>query len=138
MIREVNDGQAVKDLVASNIFPGDILLKNFGVTGHGRVVFYDYDELCLLADCHFRTMPAARDDDKDLADEPWFLVAKDDVFPAEFKTFLGLPEPLRTIFTEAHGDLFGVEFWTTMQQRYRAGEIIDIFPYKERKRFRRL
>ena len=28
-------GLAIKQLAAANIFPGDMLLKNFGVTRHG-------------------------------------------------------------------------------------------------------
>ena len=77
----IDYGQSIKDLAATNIFPGDILLKNFGVTRHGRVVFYDYDELCLLTDCNFRQMPEASDPDEDLMAEPWFSVGEQDVFP---------------------------------------------------------
>jgi isocitrate dehydrogenase kinase/phosphatase len=127
-------GQAIKDLAATNIFPGDILLKNFGVTRHGRVVFYDYDELCLLTDCQFREMPQARDADEDIAAEPWFSVGENDVFPEELVTFLGLPPPLRAIFFQHHGDLFKVEFWAALQARHAAGEVIDILPYKESRR----
>jgi isocitrate dehydrogenase kinase/phosphatase len=132
----IDYGQCVKDLIASNIFPGDILLKNFGVTRHGRVIFYDYDELGLLTDYHFRTMPAARDDEEDYAAEPWFFVGERDVFPEEFKTFLGLRGELRALFTQHHGDLFGVKLWQTMQQRHRNGDIVDIFPYGEHQRLR--
>ncbi len=128
-------GQCIKDLAATNIFPGDILLKNFGVTRHGRVVFYDYDELCLLTDCTFRDLPAGDDDsDDDLLAEPAFHVGEYDVFPSEMATFLGLPFALRPIFTAAHGDLFGVPFWQSLQARHHAGEVIDIFPYKESRR----
>jgi isocitrate dehydrogenase kinase/phosphatase len=127
-------GQAIKDLAATNIFPGDILLKNFGVTRHERVVFYDYDELCLLTDCRFRKMPQAGDADEDLSAEPWFSVDENDVFPEELVTFLGLPPPLRAIFTRYHGDLFGVEFWATMQAHHAAGEVIDVLPYKASRR----
>ncbi len=124
-------GQCIKDLAVTNIFPGDILLKNFGVTRHGRVVFYDYDELCLLTDCLFRELPS--DEGDDLTAEPAF-VGEYDVFPAEMVTFLGLPATLRPIFTAAHGDLFGVAFWQSLQARHRAGEVIDIFPYKDSRR----
>ncbi len=130
----IDYGQAIKDLAATNIFPGDLLLKNFGVTRHGRVIFYDYDELCLLTDCNFREMPKASTVQEELASEPWFFVGDDDIFPEEFLTFLGFPGELRDVFTHTHGDLLGVEFWTTMQKRIRAGEIIDIFPYKHDKR----
>jgi isocitrate dehydrogenase kinase/phosphatase len=127
-------GKAIKELAATNIFPGDLLLKNFGVTRHGRVVFYDYDELCLLTDCNFRRLPPARHDDDELNAEPWFSVATNDIFPQEFEHFLGVPEPLLDAFTTAHRDLFDVEFWRSLQERHRAGEILDILPYPQRKR----
>jgi len=130
-------GQAVKDLAATNIFPGDMLLKNFGVTRHGRVVFYDYDELCLLTDCHFRELPEASDVDEEMSADPWFYVGPNDIFPEEFIKFFGLPPQLRKAFLQAHGDLLGVEFWTQMQERHRAGEVVDIFSYKQSKRLRR-
>lgn len=130
----IDYGQAIKDLAATNIFPGDILLKNFGVTRHGRVVFYDYDELCLLTDCRFREMPQAGDANQDISAEPWFAVGENDVFPEELVTFLGLPPPLRAIFTQHHGDLFGVEFWSTLQAHLAAGEVLDVLPYKESRR----
>jgi isocitrate dehydrogenase kinase/phosphatase len=133
----IDYGQTMKDLAATNIFPGDMLLKNFGVTRHGRVVFYDYDELCLLTDCVFRQMPAARDSDEDVYAEPWFAVDENDVFPEELSTFLGLPGGLRDIFVQTNGELFGVEFWTELQRRHRAGEVIDIFPYQEGRRLAR-
>ena len=88
-------GQAVKDLAATNIFPGDMLLKNFGVTRHGRVVFYDYDELCLLTDCHFRELPHIDMTRTKLSADPWFYVGPNDIFPEEFIRFFGLPPDLR-------------------------------------------
>ena len=130
-------GQAVKDLAATNIFPGDMLLKNFGVTRHGRVVFYDYDELCLLTDCHFRELPETDDIDEEMSADPWFYVGPNDIFPEEFIRFFGLPPHLREAFLQAHGDLLSVEFWTRMQDRHRAGEVVDIFAYKQSKRLRR-
>lgn len=125
----VDYGAAIKDLAKANIFPGDVLLKNFGVTRHGRVISYDYDELCLITDLNFRRLPPARDDDDELAGEAWFYVGEDDFFPEEFGKWLGLPPPLKQVFVEHHGDLFGVEFWTGIQARLRAGEVIDIVPY---------
>src|SRR6185503_2509662 len=86
----VDYGEAIKDLARTNIFPGDMLLKNFGVTRHRRVIFYDYDELCLLTTCHFRDLPAARDDLEETGAEPWYYVGPHDIFPEEFLTFLGL------------------------------------------------
>lgn len=129
-------GQVLKDLARTNIFPGDLLLKNFGVTRHGRVIFYDYDELALLTDCNFREMPQARYLDEEMEAEPWFYVGPTDIFPEELPHFLGLPEELRTIFLEAHGDLFTADYWRRMQDRHRAGEIMDIFPYPQSKRLR--
>ena len=87
-------GQAIKDLAAANIFTGDMLLKNFGVTRHGRVIFYDYDELCLLTECNFREIPRARTVEDELSAEPWFSVGERDVFPEEFRAFLTLPARL--------------------------------------------
>ncbi len=130
-------GQAIRDLAATNTFPGDMLLKNFGVTRTGRVIFYDYDELTLLTDVNFRDMPRARDADEEMASEPWFYVGERDVFPEEFLPFLGLPDGLREAFLEAHAELLTPGFWRAMQERHRAGEIVDIFPYHQRHRLPR-
>ncbi len=127
-------GQAIKDLAAANIFTGDMLLKNFGVTRHGRVIFYDYDELCLLTECNFREMPRARTVEDELAAEPWFSVGERDVFPEEFRAFLTLPGALGEAFMRAHADLLSVEFWRRMQELARAGEVIDFFPYRPSRR----
>ncbi|MGB8645889.1 MAG: bifunctional isocitrate dehydrogenase kinase/phosphatase [Anaerolineae bacterium] len=127
-------GNCIKDLAAANIFPGDILLKNFGVTRHGRVVFYDYDELTLLTTCNFREMPRAADEDEEMYSEPWFSVGPNDFFPEEFRTWLGLAAPWREVFTRHHGDLFGIDFWRGTQDRIRAGEIIPIYPYSQSRR----
>lgn len=133
----VDYGQALKDLAATNIFPGDMLLKNFGVTRHSRLVFYDYDELCPLADVRFRDLPAARDDGEEVASEPWFYVGENDVFPEEFRAFLGLRGELLEAFLAAHGDLLEPAFWRSMQERLHRGEIIDVFPYRAARRLRR-
>jgi isocitrate dehydrogenase kinase/phosphatase len=130
-------GKAIKDLAAANIFPGDMLLKNFGVTRHGRVIFYDYDELSLLTDCRFRRIPPPRDDDDELSAEPWFHVGDRDVFPEEFGRFALLPGALGEAFLAEHADLFGVEFWEAMQRRQQEGEIVDFFPYRPQRRLRR-
>jgi isocitrate dehydrogenase kinase/phosphatase len=129
-------GQALKDLAATNTFPGDMLLKNFGVTRHGRVIFYDYDELAPMTDCVFRDMPQARDDGEETSAEPWFYVGDADIFPQEFLPFLGLQGRLRQMFVSAHGDLLGAHYWRQIQERIRAGEIVDIFPYREEQRLR--
>jgi len=131
-------GQAIKDLAVSNIFPGDILLKNFGVTRHGRIVFYDYDELCLLTSCNFRKLPPPSVNDDEMAEEPWFYVDENDVFPQELQNFMGLSGPLQKQFLEHHADLFDVDFWQQTQDRIHAGELPHIFPYSNRCRIQRL
>ena len=122
-------GQSIKDLAASNIFPGDLLTKNFGVTRHGRVVFYDYDELCFVTDCNFRDLPEPTTPEQEMASEPWYSVRENDVFPEEFPAFLSLPGRARTELMQAHADLFRADFWRNIQQRLRAGEIPRLFPY---------
>ena len=128
-------GQAIKDLAANGIFPGELLPKNFGVTRHGRVICYDYDELSLLTDFTFREMPEGGHDD-DIADEAWFGVGPRDVFPVELGRFLGLPDAYYRLLGEVHGDLYDPHFWNDMQARVRAGEIIDIYPYPASRRLR--
>lgn len=124
-------GMAIKDLACTNIFPGDLLLKNFGVTRNGRVVFYDYDELTLLTECSFRRLPEPRTYEEALAAEPWFTVAKNDIFPEEFRTFLGLRGEQRRVFEEHHSDLYDSDSWQGIQRRLRAGEAIEVLPYGE-------
>ena len=126
----IDYGQALRDLARSNIFPGDLLLKNFGVTRRRRVIFYDYDELCLLTDCHFRHLPEPRSQEELLADETWFHVAENDVFPEQFHRFMGLPPELMAVFREHHGELFTVEYWSRIQRRIRQGEVLEILPYR--------
>lgn len=130
----IDYGSAIKDLAKANIFPGDILLKNFGVTRHGRVVSYDYDELCLITALNFCTMPKPRDDDDELAGETWFYVGENDFFPEEFGKWLGLSSEWKEIFMQQHADLFDTPFWLDVQSRIREGEVIDILPYAESKR----
>lgn len=130
----VGYGQAIRDLAAANIFTGDMLLKNFGVTRNGRVIFYDYDELCLLTECRFREIPPPRDEADEVAGEPWFSVADGDVFPEEFRHYLVLPGELGSAFLAAHAELLTVEYWRRMQQLALSGEMADIFPYREERR----
>ncbi|MFP3913645.1 MAG: bifunctional isocitrate dehydrogenase kinase/phosphatase [Actinomycetota bacterium] len=132
----VDYGRAIRDLAASGIFPGDLLLKNFGVTRHGRVVFYDYDELSPLEDVTFRSFPEPEEDDHELAAEPWFAVGPRDVFPQEFSTFLGVTGETRQAFVSHHRQLFTPEWWRAVQQRVRAGEMVEIYPYEEAARLR--
>jgi isocitrate dehydrogenase kinase/phosphatase len=130
----VEMGHAIKDLAATNIFPGDMLLKNFGVTRNGRVVFYDYDELTALTNCNFRKLPEPQSFNDELLAEPWFSVAENDIFPEEFLHFLGLKDSLRTAFLAYHAELFEARYWREAQARLRRGEINDIFPYKQNRR----
>ncbi len=132
----VDFGNAIKDLAHANIFPGDMLLKNFGVTRHGRVVFYDYDEIVPLTECRFRNIPSARSHLEEMADEPWYTVAENDVFPEEFAHFLGLSAPHRDLFLSRHADLLSTDFWVAAQQEIRAGRIRHIRPYRAKNRLR--
>jgi len=129
-------GQAIRDLARSNIFPGDLLHKNFGVSRHGRLIFYDYDELCRLDECNFRVLPRPRDDDEETAGEPWFFVGERDIFPEEFRAFLGLKEDLLDAFLIVHGELLNVSYWHRMQEMHRRGEVLDVYPYKTARRLR--
>ncbi len=122
-------GRAIRDLATTNIFPGDMLLKNFGVTRSGRVAFYDYDELCLVTDCRFRDLPSARTADEELAAEPWYYVDPRDVFPEEFLNFMGLNKHLREVFLSEHADVLTADFWRDLQRRHAAGEVMDVLPY---------
>ena len=132
----IDYGQVLRDLAATNIFPGDMLLKNFGVSRHGRLIFYDYDELCPLSDCRFRALPTPRDDGEEQALEPWFYVGERDIFPEEFRSFLGLGGDLLQTFLDHHGELLDAGFWLAMQERHRQGEILDIYPYRASRRLR--
>ncbi len=127
-------GKAIKDLAAANIFTGDMLPKNFGVSRHGRVIFYDYDELVLLTDCVFRRIPEPTTPDQELSAEPWYYVGEHDVFPEEFAPFMVPPGPLGEIFLAVHSDLLTLDFWLDAQAQQRAGEIRDVFPYREERR----
>jgi isocitrate dehydrogenase kinase/phosphatase len=128
----VEYGQAIRDLAMSNIFAGDLLLKNFGLTRHGRVIFYDYDELCLVTECNFRRLPEPQDDMDEMRAGAWFYVGPNDVFPEQFIEFLGFKPAARQAFLELHGDLLTPEFWTRLKRRFEAGEIIDVLPYTRR------
>ena len=122
-------GLAIKELAASNIFPGDLLLKNFGISRNGRAVFYDYDELCLLDECHFRAVPPMRDEDATRPLEDWLYAAPEDVFPELFVNFLGVPTGLREALQAAHPEIFDPAWWCALQARLRAGEYIEVAAY---------
>ncbi|MDR5865229.1 bifunctional isocitrate dehydrogenase kinase/phosphatase [Halomonas koreensis] len=128
-------GNAIKQLAAANIFPGDMLLKNFGVTRHGRVIFYDYDEICYLTECHFRHIPEPLYPEQELADEPWYSVGPNDIFPEEFGPFLFADVRLRKLFYQLHPELFDADYWQGLQQAIRDGRVIDVYPYRNKQRF---
>jgi isocitrate dehydrogenase kinase/phosphatase len=132
-------GQAIKELAAANIFPGDLLLKNFGVTGQGqgRVVFYDYDEICYLTECNFRKIPEPMYPEDEFAAEPWYSVAANDVFPEQFATFLFADNRVRQAFLKYHRDLLDADFWLQKQANIKAGIYEDVFPYPKKIRFKR-
>ena len=129
-------GKAIKQLAAANIFPGDMLLKNFGVTRLKRVVFYDYDEIGFLTDYNFRVIPEARTEEEEMSATPWYSVGENDIFPEEFRRFLIGRRDVRQLFFKRHGDLFTAKFWREVQARLRSGEMIDVFPYRKRLRFK--
>ena len=107
----IDYGNALRDLAASNVFPGDLLLKNFGVTSHGRVIFYDYDEICPVSDCVFRDLPQARNAEEESSAEPWFHCGPRDVFPEQWLPFLSIPPALSEVFIRHHGSLLTAAWW---------------------------
>jgi isocitrate dehydrogenase kinase/phosphatase len=128
-------GNAIKDLVAANIFPGDMLWKNFGVTRHGKVVFYDYDEIEYLTDCNFRKVPEPRNEEEEMSGEVWYSVGPKDVFPETFAPFLLGNPAVREVFMKHHADLLDPAFWQGCKDRILAGHVHDVFPYEAHRRF---
>ena len=130
-------GNCIKQLAAANIFPGDMPLKNFGVTRHGRVVFYDYDEIATLTDCNFRRIPEPRTEQEEMQSGTWYTVAPEDIFPEEFRLFFSGNVKARKMFEQMHSELYELEFWTNLQDKIRDGYVVDVFPYRRAKRFDR-
>ncbi len=128
-------GNAIKDLVRANIFPGDMLWKNFGVTRHGKVVFYDYDEIEYITDCKFRKVPEPRNEEEEMSGEVWYSVGPKDVFPETFGPFLLGNTAVREVFMKHHADLLEAAFWQSHKERIQAGYVHDVFPYELEKRF---
>jgi isocitrate dehydrogenase kinase/phosphatase len=128
-------GNAIRELAIANIFPGDMLWKNFGVTRYGRVVFYDYDEIEYMTDCNFRRIPQAPNEEAEMSGEPWYSVGRNDIFPEEFASFLLTSPKIRAAFMKHHADLLDVDFWKQAQEEIRQGNIRDFFPYPEALRF---
>ena len=128
-------GSAIRELAQANIFPGDMLWKNFGITRFGRVVFYDYDEIEYMTDCKFRKIPPAPNFEAEMSGEVWYSVGKNDVFPEEFSTFLLASPTVRKVFHKYHADLLSPQFWQDAQQKIREGHVEDFFPYPQELRF---
>jgi isocitrate dehydrogenase kinase/phosphatase len=122
-------GQCIRDLAVTNIFAGDLLLKNFGVTRHGRVIFYDYDELCPVTACRFREVPEASNDEDEMRGESWFYVAENDVFPETFIQFLGFDAHMKEVFLQTHREVLTADWWREIQQRLREGDVLEVLPY---------
>jgi isocitrate dehydrogenase kinase/phosphatase len=134
--RAIKDfGQSIRDLAGANIFPGDMLKKNFGVTRTGRVVFYDYDEIAYITDCNFRHIPPARSIEDEMSDTPWYSIGQNDVFPETFAPFFfSNPEDL-ALFKKDHADLMDADWWNGMKDDILAGKQTDVFPYSVKRRF---
>ncbi|NMM19780.1 MAG: bifunctional isocitrate dehydrogenase kinase/phosphatase [Rhodoferax sp.] len=128
-------GNAIKDLVAANIFPGDMLWKNFGITRNGKVVFYDYDEIEYITDCNFRRVPQPRNEEEEMSGEIWYSVGPKDVFPETFAPFLLGNPAVREVFMKHHADLLDAAFWQSHKERIQQGYVYDVFPYEQDKRF---
>ena len=112
-------------------------MKNFGVTRHGRVVFYDYDEICYLTECHFRDIPEPKNEEQAMSSTPWYSVAANDVFPEEFRLFFSGNPKARAAFEALHSELYQAEYWRGIQDNIREGKFMDVFPYRRKKRFNR-
>lgn len=125
----IDYGQSIKDLAQTNIFTGDLLLKNFGVTLHKRVIFYDYDEVTLITDCNFREIPQASDFEDEMLADTWYYVNANDIFPEEFIKFLSMNETLKAEFIKHHGDLLTAEYWRQVQDKHIKGEVSLVVPY---------
>jgi isocitrate dehydrogenase kinase/phosphatase len=129
VIAVIDYGQCIRDLAYTNIFAGDLLLKNFGVTRHNRVIFYDYDELCRVTDCRFRDVPQATSDEDEMRAESWFYVGENDVFPETFLKFLGFDDRVQEAFLEKHGEILEAGWWRALQERLASGDLVEVLPY---------
>ncbi|MCG5512627.1 bifunctional isocitrate dehydrogenase kinase/phosphatase [Ectothiorhodospira shaposhnikovii] len=128
-------GLAIKQLIGVNIFPGDLLFKNFGVTDSGKVVFYDYDEICYLTECHFRKIPPSPFPEDELSSDAWYSAGPNEIFPEEFPTFLSTDPRIRRMLMQLHRDLFDYRYWQRRQEDVKKGIHGDVFPYPQSVRF---
>jgi len=134
--RAIQDfGQSIRDMVGANIFPGDMLKKNFGVTRSRRVVFYDYDEICYITDCNFRRIPPARSYEDEISDTPWYSIGQNDVFPESFGPFFFTNNEDMALFKKDHAELLDPAWWNRTKDTILAGGLIDVFPYPVKRRF---
>ena len=134
--RAIRDfGQSIRDLVGANIFPGDMLKKNFGVTRNERVVFYDYDEICYITDCNFRRIPPARSYEDEISDTPWYSIGQNDVFPETFSPFFFTDPTDLALFKKDHAELLTAAWWNSVKDIILAGDLTDVFPYPVKRRF---
>jgi isocitrate dehydrogenase kinase/phosphatase len=129
-------GNAIRDLAGANIFPGDMLKKNFGVTRHGRIVFYDYDEICYITECNFRRIPPARDYNDIISDTPWYSVEENDVFPETFGPFFFADAKDMAYFSKDHTELMTAAWWKQVKEHILSGNLADVFPYRKIWRFK--
>ena len=125
-------GNALKELAAVNIFAGDLLFKNFGVTRFGRVVFYDYDEIEYLADCNFRRIPPPPPGWDDMSDDVWYrrrparhLSRGVRDVPAD------RPADARVLSRGFHADLLDAAWWQAMQREIRTGRLVEVLSYPD-------
>jgi len=134
----VDYGKAIKELASANIFAGDMLMKNFGVTRWGRVVFYDYDEICPLTDCNFREVPNTDNALEEISSHSYFDIDQNDIFPSQFKVFFSASSSAFSHFNHYHSDLFTAKYWQMTQQGIEQGQLPDVYPYKQSWRFNNL
>ena len=132
----ISYGNAIKEMIAANIFPGDMLLKNFGVTRQNRVVFYDYDEICRMNEIRIRAVPEARNAEEEMAGEPWFHVGENDFFPEQFEFFVANHPKFKKRFLAHHGELLAPAYWKKVQNDILQNKRYDVFSYHRHKRFR--
>jgi len=131
----INDyGKAIDELINSNIFPGDMLTKNFGVTRHDRVVFYDYDEITLMSTPVFRKIPKSRTYEEEMSSEPWYYVGPNDVFPEEFKYFMFPTDHMKKTFDARYQKLLDAEYWKSIQENIQTNGVMDYYPYGSERR----
>ena len=125
----IDYGEAIKDLAKTNIFPGDLLLKNFGVTQHNRVIFYDYDEVSLVTDCDFRDIPQSNSIEDEMQADTWYYVGEHDIFPEEFIRFLSMNDQLKNEFMKYHQDLLTSKYWRRVKNQHLKGQVSLVIPY---------